>query len=408
MVPGDDAFVTTNQRRHLEGWIDSVQPGLASDPPFLAVWAASAPHSPYSRSPLTLLSTSSTVACQDSSGLVHSSDRMLWIRYQTLLESLDTEVGNLRAALEAKPGRLGGASSTWDETVVLVLGDNGTPTNLSAEDALQCDGDPANSVNRIHPYVETDPDDFGRFKGSPFLTGTSVPLIVSGYQVDGGSCVGASLPGRVDDDSVLEIVDVFATILDLAGVPAPSGVTIDGNSFAPLLTATGSVAFDPLALSMRYSPNGDLRCAVVVSAGLTARLQRSGTPTTVSLSATGNEVYRLVRITNFLPSAANPACTTDKLYRVRDYTAPDAAEVREEIDLLNPPAGITLPIPAGDVPLVQSLMTSLYEQATLVGHAPCSCSALAPGACTCPVVPGCPPPNAHNAGSQPCPTHSSL
>jgi arylsulfatase B len=109
--------------------------------------------------------------------------------YQANIQSLDTEVGRLLKEVD------------FEKTVVIFIGDNGTPD----------------------PVKDTGSGIRGS-KGGVYEGGVRVPLIVTG--------AGVTRRGREDD--LFVSADLYASILDLAGVPV-SHVN-NSYSFKPLLT----------------------------------------------------------------------------------------------------------------------------------------------------------------------------
>ncbi len=125
--------------------------------------------------------------------------------YAAMLESADTELGRVLEGMEP---------DVLARTVVVVMGDNGTPGPAAI--------DPA----------RTD-----RAKETLYDGGVNVPLIVTGPVV--------AEPGR-RSDALVHVVDLFPTLAELAGVDvstltrtqgehAGTSVTLDGTSFLPLL-----------------------------------------------------------------------------------------------------------------------------------------------------------------------------
>ena len=126
-----------------------------------------------------------------------------------MIEALDTEVGRLLAEVDLTT------------TTVILLGDNGTPGNVIAA-----------------------PFSAERAKGSVYEAGVRVPLLIAGAGVEGA---GRRVSGLV------ATVDLFPTILGLAGIGLPAGVRIDGISLLPLLagSATNGV-LRPFAYTERF------------------------------------------------------------------------------------------------------------------------------------------------------------
>jgi len=130
--------------------------------------------------------------------------------HKALVESLDSELGRVFAAVD------------WRDTTVIVVADNGTPRGALDE-----------------------PSDSGG-KGSVYESGVRVPLIVRGAAVspeaEGAVAVGLT-----------QVEDLFATLLELAGVSAESSYS---RSFAQLLEDPAAESKRPWQYAERYTPNG--------------------------------------------------------------------------------------------------------------------------------------------------------
>ena len=111
--------------------------------------------------------------------------------YEAIIEVLDGQIARLIGEIDLS------------ETTVILLGDNGT-----AGDVIQ------------PPY-----DIAGRAKGSVYEGGTHVPFIITGASVTNG--------GR-DNLAPVHCVDLFATILELAGGTVPN-TAADSRSLLPIL-----------------------------------------------------------------------------------------------------------------------------------------------------------------------------
>lgn len=138
--------------------------------------------------------------------------------YAALLESVDDSVGRVVATL----AELG----LTQRTLIVFTSDNGGLTTGAK------------------PPTDNAPLRAG--KGSPYEGGVRVPLLVA-------------WPGRVKggtvDDTPVASIDVFPTIAELGGVPAPAG--LDGRSLAPLLTGQGQLDRDALFWHYpHYHPGG--------------------------------------------------------------------------------------------------------------------------------------------------------
>ena len=155
------------------------------------VWAAfNAPHTPLQAPPQNL--------CPNYPLNTLTNNRRM---FEAMVEALDTEIGRLLSVVDRA------------NTHIIFLGDNGTATNV-----LQ------------PPFPPL------RGKDTLYEGGTHVPLIISGPAVLSPNRTNATLAN---------MVDVFATILDLAGtsvaVAVPTNVPIDGQSLLPALQSTNTI-----------------------------------------------------------------------------------------------------------------------------------------------------------------------
>jgi arylsulfatase B len=141
-------------------------------------------------------------------------------RYARVVTHLDQELGRL---LDGLPAR--------DRTTVIVLSDNGTPEE-----------------------VVTPPWDPVRSKGTLYEAGVRVPLIIAGPRV--------AAPGSVSR-ALVHVTDLFATVVDLAGV-SPGAVlgvdgapvVIDGRSVLPLLDDPASAGDRVCVMVESFPVNG--------------------------------------------------------------------------------------------------------------------------------------------------------
>jgi arylsulfatase A-like enzyme len=131
--------------------------------------------------------------------------------YAALLESVDDSVGRIVATLE-------GLGLT-EQTILVFTSDNG---------GLSSGGKPPTTNSPLRAG-----------KGSPYEGGVRVPLVIA--------WPGHIERGKVDDTPVASI-DVFPTVAELTGVPAPAG--LDGSSLAPCLTGQGKL--DRAAIYWHY------------------------------------------------------------------------------------------------------------------------------------------------------------
>ncbi len=116
-------------------------------------------------------------------------------RFRAMVESVDAEVGRLLQAVDPT------------DTYVFVFGDNGTDTEFAS-----------------HP---------GRgFKGSLYEGGVRVPLLVIGPEVGKGK----------RSEVLVSLVDVYSTVLQLAGAGSTGLGEVDSISFAHALTGAPGAA----------------------------------------------------------------------------------------------------------------------------------------------------------------------
>ena len=166
-------YATTHLTDGAIDWIND-----QNQPWFL--WLAHlAPHSPFHVPPSDLFTTPATSELT---------------QYIAMIEAMDSEIGRL---LENIP------PDVLENTVILFIGDNGTPNNV----------------------LQNYPNRHG--KSSLYQGGVHVPMMVA----------GAGVPRQNEVESAMvHCVDFYATILELAGVDLPGGIH-NSLSFKPLLTA---------------------------------------------------------------------------------------------------------------------------------------------------------------------------
>ena len=169
-------YATTDVVNDAVAWINSRN---TANQPWFAWVAFNAPHAPFHNPPASLHSYGASPATN-------------LLKYRAAVESMDTEIGRLLLAINPA------------NTNVIFIGDNGTPGQVIQS-----------------PY------DNSHAKDTLYEGGTRVPFIIKGPAV--------VTSGRTDD-SLVHVVDLFSTILDLAGVPIPTNVTLDSKSLVSILT----------------------------------------------------------------------------------------------------------------------------------------------------------------------------
>jgi arylsulfatase A-like enzyme len=195
---GHDVYATTDNVDDAIGWIQ------AQGGPWFLWLAFNAVHTPI-QGPPSALHTQSGVMEGAFASTSDPAEMRLYRR--AMLEAMDAELGRL---LDGDAG-LGWNGIDLATTTVIVVGDNGTERPLPE------------AVNRGE-------------KTEIWEGGINVPLVIAGEAVD-PAAEGAESPALV------HVVDLFATVLDVAGVD-PGQVTgaagpIDGRSLLPLLTDPG-------------------------------------------------------------------------------------------------------------------------------------------------------------------------
>ena len=168
-------------------WITNGSAGEArAQAPWLAWVAFNAPHTPFHLPPAELHSA-------ELSGTPEHIEAEPLAYYNAAVEALDTEIGRLLDGIDPQD---------LANTVVVFIGDNGTPGGVSSHRQ-------------------------GQSKGGLYEGGIHVPMVVSGPGV---------VAGR--SEALVGTIDVFATFLDLAGVDmagALDGVVVDSVSFVDVL-----------------------------------------------------------------------------------------------------------------------------------------------------------------------------
>lgn len=177
-------YATTDVVDDARAWIQARQ-----SEPWFAWIAFNAPHAPLHKPPNALHHYDSLSGTQSD---IDSNPRPY---YEAMVEAVDAEIARLLAVVDR------------NETHIILLGDNGTPGNV------------------IQPPYAT-----GRAKGTLYEGGIRVPLLITGPSV-------VSVPRT--NEALVHVVDLFATILELAGInraaTVPSNVVLDSRSLLPIL-----------------------------------------------------------------------------------------------------------------------------------------------------------------------------
>ncbi len=157
-----EEYITTHLTNAAIDWIDD-----QTRPWFL--WLSHvAPHSPFQRPPDSLFTIDNP-----------TTNRQL---YNASIEALDHEIGRLLNSMD---------SETRNNTIVIFMGDNGTPRNV----------------------LQGLPNGHG--KGTMFEGGVKVPIIVSGH--------GVSRIGEVEL-GLTQANDIYATLIEVCSNDLPGGI----------------------------------------------------------------------------------------------------------------------------------------------------------------------------------------
>ena len=170
------------------------------------LWLAyNAPHHPY-HLPSTDLHSQGTLPDDDAS--IENNPRPY---YFAMIEAMDSEIGRLLNSMDAE---------TRGNTIVLFIGDNGTP------------GDVVQDYNSK------------RAKGSLYQGGINVPMIISGK--------GVSRQNEVEN-ALINTTDLFATISTLTGIDTDE--IYDSKSFVRTFDMTGIFMRDFVYSEIGISPD---------------------------------------------------------------------------------------------------------------------------------------------------------
>lgn len=205
-------YATSDNVDDAEDWID------AQTGPWFAMLAFNAGHSPFHVPPTRLVSRSTRRALQGSSGdacgAAAADDSATC--YRAMVEAMDTEIGRLIAHLDS--------TGALDDTLVVFVGDNGTPSGVTIDDGV---------FSSAHA------------KGTVYQGGVRVPLIVS----------GVGTPDGTTEDALVQSLDLFATLAEVGGT-SPTAV-IDAESLYAYLDDSVVPADRSTAYSERFGTGVD-------------------------------------------------------------------------------------------------------------------------------------------------------
>ena len=173
----------------------------------------------------------------------------------SMLQSIDESVGGIMATLDAL--------ELTDKTIVLFSSDHGGDVRSNIPGNWRSMGlDERRKADWLkwaagRPPTNNAPLRDG--KGTVYEGGVRVPLIVS--------WPGTVAPGTRSPE-VVSSIDLFPTLLDLLGLPAPEGVRLDGISFAPVLRdPMAGLGREAVFHFMPHEPRSYSRAGVAVRSG---------------------------------------------------------------------------------------------------------------------------------------------
>ena len=245
-VVNSKVYITTKLERETASAINS-----AMTEPFFMLMAPHAVHAPNGGADRSAKSGSFPAesdagvdaATWSGSSLYPYVDRMdEWVSHRAAMEALDVQLDSLINGPNGLKER-----GVYDRTIIFIVGDNGSATSIMRMAAAF-----GEDLGQAYKTAMVR----ARLKGSAFRQGGRIPLIVSGPPE-----LLKGTPGRRSAINV-NIVDLFSTVLELAGVEQTAVVgtrPIDGISFAPVLCSDGADAAHPRTWNYHESfrPLGD-------------------------------------------------------------------------------------------------------------------------------------------------------
>jgi len=196
-----EGYATTVITDWAISWIDEAE---AIGTPWFLYLPYHAPHEPYQAPPAELHTRPDCAPGKGEGGRPC---------FRAMVEALDTELGRLFASV---------GSQVLENTVIIFVGDNGT----------ECS-------------VATPPFDEINCKTSVLQGGVWVPMIASGP----GIATGVT-------DGLVNLTDLFSTVLELGGTEPPPDLVHDSVSFTPYFSDPGIPSLRPFTYTEVFRPNG--------------------------------------------------------------------------------------------------------------------------------------------------------
>lgn len=207
-----DRYATGQNVDDAEDWLEGA---IAAGDPWMAVMAFNAPHSPFHVPPKALFSG---VELSGSVGTTcnNNSDDSRSDCYRAAAEAMDSKLSELLTFLDEQ--------GALDDTLVVFIGDNGTPGNVIIDDGV---------FSTEHG------------KTTVYEGGVNVPLIVYGPSI--------GVQQGVESDELVMGLDLFATFVEVGGATADNDV--DAISLVRHVTGDTLTESRPTLYTELYSEN---------------------------------------------------------------------------------------------------------------------------------------------------------
>ena len=193
---GTNTFLTEALTTEAKSQIDAA---TETGKPFFLHFAPYAVHAPFQANPKYAANYAESGKSQPAQA------------YATLVESIDTALGDLMRHLEDR--------GIAEQTLILFLGDNGSDAPLGP----------------THEHHASSP--LRGMKGTHYEGGIRTPFIAAWAKPDANNKWQQQLPiaPNVINTQIATVTDLYPTILRLANASPPEGYTIDGHDLAPQL-----------------------------------------------------------------------------------------------------------------------------------------------------------------------------
>ncbi len=283
----------------------------AAGKPWFTWLAFNAPHIPYHKPPVALLTSVASKALSGTTTDIAANPRNY---FNASIEAMDTEMGRLLAGVDLA------------KTTVIFIGDNGTEPNV-----LQT------------PYPGS------RGKATLYEGGIRVPLIIRGPDVVS--------PGRVSN-ALTHVTDLYATILELAGIHVvatlPVGTVLDSKSLLPVIENRVGTR------SQVFNDYFDLGFPSLVATGRSLRDSqyklirlKSGADLFYDLMADPYEATNLISATM---SATRQTAYNSLITQLGNYNTPPTISTLLNQNVAPSTATNALPVTVGDAELSTSIL----------------------------------------------------